>query len=90
MTATDIAPLIAVAVYVIISFIFHLEPRVAVAIALGLLLASAIALTTGKTEMAEELATYFYYFLGAGLLLTMLQRIWNGGNRDRGEEETDT
>lgn len=90
MSATTLAPLIAVAVYIVISLIFHLKPRVAVAMALGLLLASAIALTAGKTDIAEELATYFYYFLGAGLLLTMIQRMGNSENRDRGEKETDT
>ncbi len=90
MSATVLVTLIVVAVYIIISLIFHLEPRVAVAMALGLLIAGAVALTTGKMDLAEELATYFYYFLGAGLLLTMIQRMGNSENKDRGEKEIDT
>jgi peptidoglycan/LPS O-acetylase OafA/YrhL len=90
MRAADLAPLIAVGVYVVVSFILNLKPRVAAAMALGLLLASAIALTMGKKDIAAALATYFYYLLVATLLLTLISRLWKHENREPGNGETDT
>jgi hypothetical protein len=89
MNANTLAPLSAVGVYVVISFIMNLKPSVAAAMALGLLLASAIALTMGKTDIATELATYFYYFLVAVLILTVISRPWKHENRKPEDGETD-
>jgi hypothetical protein len=88
MRAAALAPLIAVGVYVVVSFILNLKPRVAAAMALGLLLGSAIALTLGKKDVAAELADFFYYFLVATLLLTLMSRLFKHENREPEDEET--
>ena len=61
------------------------EPRIAVGIALGLLLVTAITLAVGGKGVAEELAVYAYFSLAAGVILMLIRYV--GERRARVEEE---
>ena len=61
------------------------EPRIAVGIALGLLLITAITLAAGGKGVAEELAVCAYFFLAAGVILMLIKYV--GERRAKVEEE---
>ena len=67
-----LAPLIILVIAIAILF---WEPRIAVGIALGLLLITAITLAVGGKGVAEKLAVYAYFFLAAGAILLLTRRI---------------
>jgi len=77
-----LAPLI---ILVIAVAILWQEPRIAVGIALGLLLITAITLAAGGKGVAEELAVYAYFFLAAGVILMLIKYV--GERRAKVEEE---
>ena len=61
------------------------EPRIAVGIALGLLLVTAITLAVGRKGIAEELVVYAYFSLAAGVILMLIK--YAGERRANVEEE---
>lgn len=67
-----LAPLIILAIAIAVLF---REPRIAVGMALALLLVTAITLAVGGKGVAEELAVYAYLFLAAGAILLLKRRI---------------
>lgn len=83
MSAMGIAAMIAVAIHIVLSAIFRLGPEVAIIIALGLLAAAAIALTVGSVDLANQLGTYFFYFLVASVILLLIHGIIRGRKKNR-------
>lgn len=83
MFLIHIIVLALIAVYIIALVYFRLESRVAIAMALTLLIATAITMVLGMEDLAEQLAIYTFYFLVAEVSLPFVQYI--RGNSKRSE-----
>ena len=59
----------------------------AVMTCIALLAAAAIALTIEKGDLAAQIATYAFYFLGAGMVLLLLEHIRRGGGESCEDDE---
>jgi nitrate/nitrite transporter NarK len=66
--------LIGFAIFIAISAVLRLEPRIAMRMAIVLLVAAALTLALGKEDLAEQLALYAYYFLASGAILLLVQK----------------
>jgi len=65
-----LTPLIILVIAIAVLF---WKPGIAVGIALGLLLVTAITLAVGGKGVAEELAVYAYFSLAAGVILMLIR-----------------
>ena len=70
-TITIIAFVLCIALFTF----FRLEPRIAVAVGLGLLMATATTLALGKGYLADQLAVYAYYFLAVGVIIALMEHL---------------
>lgn len=83
MSLIEILVLVAVVIYIIVSAYFRLEPRIAIAIALILLVSAAIVLVRGNRHVAEQLGVYAFYLMGAGVLLLFIRYIRKGSEENK-------
>lgn len=75
MSLSEIIILALIAFYIIVMACFRLEPRVTIAVALALLIATAITLVWGMRSLADKLASYAFYFLVATVVLLFIDYI---------------
>lgn len=78
MPLGEIIVLAAIALYIIMVASFRLEPRVAIAVAFAVLIASAITMLLGMKDLSEQLAIYTFYLLVAGVVLLLIHHIREG------------
>lgn len=82
MSLIEILVLVAVVIYIIVSAYFCLEPRIAIAIALILLVSAVIVLVRGNRPVAEQLGVYSFYLMGAGVILIFIRYLRKGSEEN--------
>jgi len=73
MSVTDIVTVIFLGMYVILSIILHLDPRIPVMVGLGLLCGAAIMLAKGNYTWADSITHPVILFLGYGAILLLIE-----------------
>jgi hypothetical protein len=75
MGVLEIVTILVLEQIVVLFVILRLEPRIPIAVCLGLLVTCAIAAAMGKDAVANQIAIYAYYSLVAGVLLLLVQQV---------------
>jgi hypothetical protein len=74
MPPTEIIEVIVFVAFFIVFIMLRLDPRVPVATSLAALIAIAISIALDNEPLASHLATYSFYFLIMGAILSLVQR----------------